>query len=98
MEKGNPSSFFRFSFRATLSFTLMNALVYVGIDQSIDKLKVAGNEKRKKLLGFSVSINIVNFEAFLLVKKLSANLFFQKSVRLLEFKKSLKIWKSILPP
>ena len=82
MEKENPSSFFRFSFGATLSFTLMNALVYVDIDQSIHKLRVARNEKRKKLLGFSVSINIVNFEAFLLVKKLSANLFFQKSVGL----------------
>ena len=43
------------------------------------KLKVATNEKRKKLLGFSFSINIANFEVFLQVKKLSANLFFLKS-------------------
>ena len=60
----------------------MNAPVYVDIDQGIHKgkIKVARNEKRKKLFGFSFSINIANFEAFFLVKKLSANLFFQKSV------------------
>ena len=29
------------------------------------KIKVALNEKQKKLHGFSFSINIVNFEAFL---------------------------------
>ena len=60
----------------------MNALVYVDIDQGIHKgkMKVALNEKRKKLLGFSFSINIANFEAFHSVKKLSANLFFLKSV------------------
>ena len=47
--------FFRFSFHATLYFYLMNALVYVGIDQGIHKVKykVARNEKRKKLHGFS---------------------------------------------
>ena len=51
----NPCSFFRFSFRATLYFYLMNALVYVNIDQGIHevKYKVARNEKRKKLHGFS---------------------------------------------
>ena len=40
--------------------------VFGHIDQSIDeaKLKVARNEKWKKLLGFSFYINIV-FEAFL---------------------------------
>ena len=67
MEKENPSSFFRFSLRGTLSFTLMNALFYVDIDQGIYKgeIKVALNEKRKKLCGFSFSINIANFEAFL---------------------------------
>ena len=43
----------------------MNALVYVNIDQGIHKvkLKVAQNEKRKNLHGFSFSINIANFEA-----------------------------------
>ena len=48
MEKDNPSSFFHFSFRATLSFTLMNALVYVDIAQGIHKgkMKVARNEKK----------------------------------------------------
>ena len=44
------------------------------------KLKVARNEKQKNVFGFSFSINIANYEAFFLVKKLSANLFFQKSV------------------
>ena len=59
----------------------MNALVYVDIDQGIHKgkMKVALNEKRKKLRGFSFSINIANFEAFLLVFKLTKNLFFLKS-------------------
>ena len=54
----------------------MNALVYVDIDQGIYKvkLKVALNEKRKKLHGFSFSINMANFEAFPRNKKLSANL------------------------
>ena len=44
----------------------MNALVYVVIDQGIHKgkSKVARNEKGKKLCGFSFSINIANFEAF----------------------------------
>ena len=50
MKIENTHSFFRFSFRATLFFPLMNALVYVNIDQGIHKgkLKVAQNEKRKK--------------------------------------------------
>ena len=39
-------------------------------------MKVALNEKRKKLHGFSFSINMANFEAFWGVKKLSANLSF----------------------
>ena len=59
----------------------MNALVYVDIDQSIHKgkMKVALNEKRKKLRGFSFSINMANFEAFLLVFKLTKNPLFLKS-------------------
>ena len=59
----------------------MNALVYVDIDQGIHKgkLKVALNEKRKKLRGFSFSINIANFEAFLSVFKLTKNPLFLKS-------------------
>ena len=54
---------------------------YVDIDQGIHKvkLKVAQNEKQKKLPGFSFSINIANFEAFLQTKKLISNLFFLKS-------------------
>ena len=53
----------------------MNALVYVNIDQGIHKgkMKVAQNEKRKKLLGFPFYINIGNFEAFLWNLNLSEN-------------------------
>ena len=56
-------------------------LVYVHIDQSIYKvkLKVDQNEKRKKLCGFSFSINMANFDGFCWNKKLSSNLFFLKS-------------------
>jgi hypothetical protein len=56
----------------------MNALVYVDIDQGIHKgkMKVAQNEKRKKLLGFSFYINIGNFEAFLWNLTFSAKLLF----------------------
>ena len=62
----------------------MNALVYVDIDQGIHKgkMKVALNEKRKKLCGFSFSINIANFEAFLSVFKLTKNPLFLKSVHI----------------
>ena len=58
----------------------MNALVY-DIDQGIHKgkVKVALNEKRKKPRGFSFSINIANFEAFLSVFKLTKNPLFLKS-------------------
>ena len=42
-------------------------------------MKVAQNEKQKKLRGFFFSINIANFEAFLSVFKLTKNLFFLKS-------------------
>ena len=60
----------------------MNAPVYVDIDQGIHKgkLKNALNEKRKKLRGFSFSINMANFEAFQGTKKLISNLFFLKSI------------------
>ena len=55
---------------------------HVDIDQGIYKvkIKVALNEKRKKLHEFSFSINMANFEAFWGVKKLSANLSFLKCV------------------
>ena len=61
----------------------MSALVYVDIDQGINEgiTKVARNERRKKLCGFSFSINIANFEAFLSVFKLTKNLLFMKSVK-----------------
>ena len=45
------------------------------------KMKGALNEKRKKLHRFSFSINIAHFEAFILVFKLTKNLFFLKSVQ-----------------
>ena len=46
--KKTPCSLFRFSFRATLYFYLMNALVYVDIHQGIHivKCKVARNTKK----------------------------------------------------
>ena len=67
-----------------MNFPLMNALVYVNIDQGIYKvkLKVALNEKQKKLRGVSFSINMANFEAFRQTKKMISNLFFLKSVYL----------------
>ena len=62
----------------------MSVLVYVDIDRGIHKvtLKNALNEKRKKLCGFSFSINMANFEAFRQTKKLILNLFFLKSVQI----------------
>ena len=41
-------------------------------------MKIALNEKRKKLRGFSFSINIANFEAFLSVFMLTKNPLFLK--------------------
>jgi hypothetical protein len=60
----------------------MNALVYVDIDQSIHKgkSKVARNEKRKGLRGFSYTWDIAGFEAFRWNVSLSASLLFLKSV------------------
>ena len=62
----------------------MNALVYVDIDQGIHKgkMKVAGVEKRKKLLGFSFYMNIGNFEAFLWNLNLSAKHLFWTCLKL----------------
>ena len=61
----------------------MNALVYVDIDQGIYKvkLKAALNENKKKLCGFSFSINVANFEAFCWTKKLISNLFFSEECK-----------------
>ena len=57
-------------------------MILLDIDQGIHKgkMKVSLNEKRKKLRGFSFSINIANFEAFCWTKKLISILFFLKSV------------------
>ena len=81
MEKQNPYSFIFIS--SNFHFPLINALVYVDIDQGIHKgkMKVALNEKRKILYGFSFSINVANFEAFLWRIKLTKNLWFLKSIR-----------------
>ena len=54
-EKRKPMQFFSFFILGNFTFSLMNALVYADIDQGIHKgkSKVARNEKRKKLRGFS---------------------------------------------
>ena len=60
----------------------MNVSVYVDIDQGVDmeKMKVARNEKRKKLHGFSYCENVANFEAFWRDKNFSKKLLFLGSV------------------
>ena len=69
-----------------LSFSPYECPGLCHIDQGIHKvkLKVALNEKRKKLHGFSFSINMANFEAFWGVKMFSANLSFLKCVESLQ--------------
>ena len=47
--KENPCNFFCFSFRATLTFSIMNTLVYVVIDQGIHKLKLLKMYDKKKI-------------------------------------------------
>ena len=44
-KKTHISSFFRFSFHATLYFYLMNALVYANIKQGIHKIKMKCKQK-----------------------------------------------------
>ena len=53
-------------------------------------MKVAQNEKRKKLLGFSFYINIGNFEAFLPSLNLSTNRLFWR------YKKPITCWGNFL--
>ena len=77
LEYENLCSFFCFSFCATLFFSLTNALVNVG--HSLEEKKVARNEKIKKLLGFSYSKNMANFEVFCCNISSSINLLFLKS-------------------
>ena len=74
------------AFPVTLQKREVCAQLFDDIDQGIYKvkLKVALTEKRNKLHGFSFSINITNFEAFCRTKKLISNLFFLKSVDLLD--------------
>ena len=63
----NTKTYAVFSFCATLVFTGKN--------------KVARNEKRKKLHGFSYSKRMVNFEAFHWNISSSINLYFLKSAK-----------------
>ena len=51
---------------SNMGFLFMGTTKYIDIDQGIYKvkLKVALNEKQKKLHGFSFSISMANFEAF----------------------------------
>ena len=68
MYKKTHVVFFRFSFHATLCFYLMNALVYVDIDQGIHKgkSKVARNEKQKKTMWVFLYIKYIKFCSVLL--------------------------------
>ena len=68
----------------------MNVLVYdldVDIDQGIhkEKMKVARNEKRKKLHGFCYYKNIANFEEFVWNLNLSTIRLFWRCVALHPF-------------
>ena len=58
--------FFSFFILSNFHFYLINALVYVNIDQGIHngKNEICSKWKAKKLIGFSFYINIKNFEAF----------------------------------
>ena len=98
--KRKPKQFFSFFIWSNFHFSLMNALVYVDIDQGIHKgkIKVALNEKRKKLHGFSFSINIANFEAFLQRIKLIKNLLFLQSAYVYFFSTTQAIYVIILQP
>ena len=69
--------------REALSSALAPAMAYKGIHKV--KLKNALNEKRKKLRGFSFSINMADFEVFRRTKQLISNLFFLKSGVLYKF-------------
>ena len=72
-----PMQFFSFFIQSNFHFPLMSTQTRAFIR---GKFKVALNEKRKKLHGFSFSINIANFEAFLQRIKLTKNLLFLKRV------------------
>ena len=84
-----PAKCFKIWHIIETEFYLINALVYVNIDQGIHKVKTqkCSKWKTKKLCGFSFSINMANCEAFRRNKKLSSNLFFLKS----EFKLKTKL-------
>ena len=59
------SMVFYILFQATLSFTFINAVVYVDIDQGIHKVKMWNCLKwKRKTTWVFFSIDMVNFEAF----------------------------------
>ena len=80
IEKENPCPFFSSFISSNFEFYLMNALVYVDIEQGIYKvkLKVALKWKTKKTMWVFFSISMASFEAFPWTNKLSSNLFFLK--------------------
>ena len=92
--KRKPMQFFSFFIQSNFHFPLMNALVYVDIDQGIHKgkTKVAINEKRKKTTWVFISINVANFEAFFSVFKLTKNRLFLKSVNRVNLTNIIKIF------
>ena len=75
MYKKTHVVFFRFSFQATLSFSLIKQDIGRP-GHSLGKIKVAHNENRKKLRRFSYYKNVANFEAFWRDKNFSKNLYF----------------------
>ena len=64
----------------------MNALVFNDIDQGIHKIKIkiTQNEEPQKIHGFSLYINVANFEVFLRTLNFRANHLFWRLVWLQE--------------
>ena len=82
IEKENPCSFFRFSFRAFLSFYSMNAHVYIDIDQGIYKKnsKMLKRKKEKNYMDFLIHKIQQILKRFAgTFNLLSTNLLFQKN-------------------
>ena len=79
--------FFHFSFHATLFFPLMNALVYVDVDQVIIREKIKQHEmkNRKSNFGSWYIKNMEYFQAFLQSIKLSINPLFLKGAAFFHF-------------
>ena len=93
--KTHVHCYFRFSFRATLFFPLMDVLVYVDIDQGIHQgiNKVVQNNKKTEKI---CSRNMANFEAFHWAISSSINMISMKSVLQILFTDFYKtIWANI---